>query len=226
MSWLCNVLGEAVSSVGGWSALWDFFLGHFLDHKVQLLFWQLLTSPDPSGVCFPFHCSPLPISSHFPVIRRKPLGKATPSFRKKTFALGSHLNLSHSLLFGAYNFSWVSSMQAFSHVVLAYSRSLRNKKVHPLLHKASLQVKWDDYKNIMRLSLLILLLTAVSNTVKHGAEVSEVGYFLMALVISRKGTQMFKTMKARDLMRNFPILSVTCVYHFSWFAILRKQWRK
>lgn len=147
-------------------------------------------------------------------MRRKPLRKATPSLRKKPLLLEITWIWATLCSLEAYNFSWVSRMQAFSPVVLEYSRSLRNKKVHPVLHKVSLQVKWDDeYKNIMILSLLTLQLTALSNTVKHG-EVSEVGSFLMALVICRKGTQMFKTMKARDLTRKFPTLSVTCVYHF------------
>lgn len=66
----------------------------------------------------------------------------------------------------------------------------------------------------MRISLLTLLLTAISNTVKHGAVISEVGYFLMALVISRKGTQLSKSMKAKGLMRKFPTLSVMCLSLF------------
>lgn len=48
---------------------------------------------------------------------------------------------------------------------------------------------------------------------------------LMILVISRKGIQMSKIMKAKDLIK-CPILLCDCVYHFSWFAILRKQWEK
>lgn len=129
--------------------------------QIQLLPWQLLTNPDPGGVCLLLHCFPQPISSHYSKKRGKILRKAPP-FQKNFCSLKSLA--SATLLAPLGQFQLSVKHASFLSCGLEYSRSLRNKKLCPLLLKASLKVKWDDgYKDVISLliSLLVLVLTTV-----------------------------------------------------------------
>ena len=185
-------------------------LSCFLHQNVQLLRRQLQQVQIPVGFV---SCSTLPHDPSLPTsspLEGSPSGKLPPTFRKNLSSWKSFESEPLFALLGL-QFQWSFRHASFLSGGLEYSGSLKDKKLYPLLHKAS---QFNEMMSINCLSKSFWVLAPINN-VKPGTDVSAVGCFLMLLVFSRKGIQTSGSMEARNLMRKFPILLVAYVYHFS-----------
>lgn len=162
--------------------------GLFIGPKSPAAAVMAADRPGPQRVCLLLHCYPSSISYPCPSIRTKPLRKAAPPLGK-TFALGSHLARSHFLFPWSYNLSCISSMHAFCQVV-SNILEVRGTKSYVFYFRCR---NWDD--GCKTYETIIVNFTTFENTLKHEAEVSQVGYFVMALVTLGKEFQCRKVWK-------------------------------